>query len=121
MGSEVEHTLTTKTSGGIVRTEVEALIPLEMFDALWDRCVGTFEKYRYDDPRGITIDVFTTSRLNGLVVAEMEFESLATAQAFQFPIDLAETAVDVTEDKGLKGKNLALNGLPDEFRQYLNL
>ncbi len=118
---ETEFTLTVKGSGDLFRSEVEDEISSEMFSALWPRCRGSFEKFRFEHLSGVTIDVFTTPGLQGLVIAKMEFDTIGAAESFTFPTDFASRWIDVTKRKDLKGKNLALEGLPPDCEEYLSI
>jgi CYTH domain-containing protein len=105
--------LTVKSSGGESRVEEEIEIDRRRFDALWpltdDRRI---HKRRYAIPIGdgltIELDVYH-GRLSGLVTAEVEFTSLANANAFVPPGWLGR---DVTDDSRYKNKRLATHGLP---------
>jgi CYTH domain-containing protein len=105
--------LTVKSSGIESRVEEEIEIERRRFDALWpltdDRRI---HKRRYaipiDDGLTIELDVYH-GRLSGLVTAEVEFTSLANANAFVPPGWLGR---DVTDDSRYKNKQLATHGLP---------
>ena len=84
----------------------------EQFNTLWpltrDRRI---EKIRYSIPYQdniIELDVFQ-GELEGLCLAEVEFESEESASIFQPPEWFGE---DVTADERYKNKNLALYGRP---------
>jgi CYTH domain-containing protein len=108
-----ESFLTVKSSGNESRVEEEIEIDRRRFDALWpltgDRRI---HKRRYAIPIGdgltIELDVYH-GRLSGLVTAEVEFTSLANANAFVPPGWLGR---DVTDDSRYKNKRLATHGLP---------
>jgi len=78
--------LTVKSSGGMVREEYEIAISEAQFEALWESTEGRrIVKDRYVIPYQnlqIEVDVFR-GRLTGLVIAEIEFESIEAANAFQ--------------------------------------
>ena len=67
--------------------------------------------------RNLEINRFTQPKLEGLVFAEMEFESEKAASAFNvddFPMWLKPLIVkEVTDDERYNGKNLAVHGRPD--------
>lgn len=115
-------TITVKGSGGLSRTEVESALSQEVFEALLPRCIGSFQKFRYEygPVAGLTIDVFLGT-LSNLVVAEVEFSSEKEANDFVFPTGIALVVIDVTDVKELKGKNLARHGLPEAFQHLLNV
>jgi len=108
-----ESYLTVKRGRGEVRTEQEVTLDREQFDALWplteDRRIS---KTRHWLPLGdleIELDVYA-GELDGLVTAEIEFESEDDADAFEPPDWLGE---DVTDDDRYKNESLATDGLPD--------
>jgi CYTH domain-containing protein len=105
--------LTVKSSGNESRVEEEIEIDRRRFGALWplteDRRI---QKRRYAIPIGggltIEVDVYH-GRLSGLVTAEVEFTSVANANAFVPPGWLGR---EVTDDSRYKNKRLATNGMP---------
>jgi CYTH domain-containing protein len=105
--------LTVKSGGASARVEEEIEIDERRFGSLWPLTEGRrIEKRRYRIPsrNGLTIelDVYDGA-LNGLVTAEVEFDSQAAAAAFEPPPWLGR---DVTNEPGYKNKRLALDGLP---------
>jgi adenylate cyclase len=105
--------LTVKSGGGRVRVEEEIVIDAERFERLWPLTEGLrIEKRRYEidasDGLVIELDVYT-GHLDGLVVAEVEFDSEEAAEAFAPPGWLGE---DVTEDLRYKNQRLARDGAP---------
>lgn len=105
--------LTLKSSGKESRVEEEIEIDRRRFDALWPLTEGRrIQKRRYAIPIGgdltIELDVYH-GRLSGLVTAEVEFTSLASATAFAPPRWLGR---DVTDDSRYKNRDLATHGLP---------
>jgi CYTH domain-containing protein/CHAD domain-containing protein len=105
-------TLTVKAGRGVERTELEWSITRQEFDAAWphtDR--QRIEKTRHLIPFGdhvIELDVFGGT-LDGLVVAEVEFDSIAASDAFDPP---AWFGPEVTDDGRYTNASLALHGLP---------
>lgn len=103
---------TKKSGGGIARTEEEVEISQEQFQKEWSETEGSrIEKTRYRIPfeeNLIELDIYQ-GRLEGLVVAEIEFESSESAEKFSPPSWLGE---EVTENQSYKNKNLAVQGLP---------
>ncbi|MCL2108881.1 MAG: CYTH domain-containing protein [Oscillospiraceae bacterium] len=99
---------------GLSRQEVEFRITKEEYDELFPRHIGkTIYKTRYQfyvDDFYVAVDVYSGD-LDGLAVAEVEFESVEAAEAFQPPEWFGE---DVTADKRYKNANLAIDGLPKE-------
>jgi CYTH domain-containing protein/8-oxo-dGTP pyrophosphatase MutT (NUDIX family) len=104
--------ITVKSTGGLERVEEELAIDERTFASLWPLTEGRrVEKTRHLVPHGdatLEVDVYEGD-LDGLVVAEVEFESRQASAVFIPPSWLGE---DVTEDERYKARNLALNGLP---------
>ncbi len=109
------HTLLTIKSGrGLARAEEEFVIDGPRFERLWPATEGRrVEKTRYKLPLdgGLTLelDVFSGA-LEGLVMAEVEFDSVEAALAFTPPDWLRP---EVTEDRRYENARLALYGRPD--------
>jgi adenylate cyclase len=80
--------LTTKRGDGLVRGEWEVELTSAQFDAMWPATEGLrLNKVRYDvplDAGDCIVDVYE-GRLAGLRVAEVEFDSVAAAEAFTAP------------------------------------
>lgn len=112
------HFLTVKSSGGLVREEIEVKISPEKFSALLPLADGeVIEKYRYpvELSTGQTLEIDQyTGHLAGLVVVECEFPDEESANSFTLPAWVTG-AIEVTADSGYKNKNLALRGLPKDF------
>jgi adenylate cyclase len=105
--------LTVKSGGGRVRVEEEIEIDADRFERLWPLTEGLrIEKTRYEidagDGRIIELDVYGGG-LDGLVTAEVEFDSDEAAEAFAPPAWLGD---DVTEDVRYKNQRLARDGAP---------
>jgi CYTH domain-containing protein len=104
--------LTVKVGSGREREEVEIELTQEQFDELWPLTEGArVEKTRYRVPSGdltIEIDVFGNA-LNGMVMAEIEFESTAQSEEFEPPEWLGS---EVTGDHAYENESLALHGRP---------
>ena len=109
------HTLLTVKSGrGLSRAEEEFVIDGPRFERLWPATEGRrVEKTRYkmplDDGLTLELDVFSGA-LEGLVMAEVEFETVEAAHAFVPPAWLRP---EVTEDRRYGNASLALRGAPD--------
>lgn len=108
-----EMFLTIKSSGDEARIEEEMEIDARRFDALWPLTdVRRIQKRRHAIPTGdgltVELDVYHGD-LNGLLVAEVEFDSAAAAEAFAPP---AWFGREVTDDPRYKNKRLATEGLP---------
>ena len=108
---------TVKTGMGIKRIEVEMALTRVQFDILWPLTAGRrVKKVRYELTEGkwtIELDVYR-GRLKGLVVAEVEFESVAESARFVPPPWFGG---EVTDDARYKNANLAQRGLPDDRTQ----
>jgi CYTH domain-containing protein len=106
--------LTVKQGRGQRRTEEEVEISAAAFEALWpltrDRRV---EKLRHRLEHGeltIEVDVYGGA-LEGLVVAEVEFDSDAASAGFEAPAWLGR---EVTGDHTYSNQSLALDGRPED-------
>ena len=99
--------LTVKSSGELNRTEVEIPLDIKDFNQLWELTESQMiEKNRYELLCGdgiIEIDVFK-GKLDGLVMAEIEFDSVEQAKAFFPPTWMVK---EVTYDSYYKNRNLA--------------
>jgi adenylate cyclase len=105
--------LTIKSSGGRSRVEEELHLEPDRFERLWPLTEGRrIEKTRYEIPAGhdlvIELDVYAGG-LDGLVVAEVEFDSDEAADAFDPPPWFGP---EVTEDARYKNQRLACEGAP---------
>lgn len=105
--------LTVKRGAGLSRGEAEVEISPEQFEALWPMTEGRrLRKRRHllpHDGLEIEVDVYE-GELEGLIVAEIEFDSEDQARAFEPPVWLA---AEVTGDERFLNEHLAVNGLPD--------
>jgi CYTH domain-containing protein/CHAD domain-containing protein len=105
-------TLTFKAGSGAERTELEWEIARDDFEAAWPHTEGKrIAKTRHriaDAGRVIELDVFSGAH-DGLVLAEVEFESSAALDAFEAP---AWFGAEVTDDGRYANAALALDGLP---------
>ncbi len=104
--------LTVKKGSGRRRLEEEVDIPGATFDALWplteDRRVEK-ERFRLGgEGRGIELDVYDGA-LDGLVVAEIEFDSEQASEEFDPPPWLGR---EVTGDERYANQRLAVQGRP---------
>jgi CYTH domain-containing protein/CHAD domain-containing protein len=103
--------LTVKRGSGEVREEVEIELDQSQFDALWPLTESRrLAKRRYRAALGnglqAEIDVYE-GRLEGLLVAEVEFPSEQRSREFTPPAWLGR---EVTGDEDYANRNLALNG-----------
>ena len=105
-------TLTVKSAPGLVRVEEELALSPEQFDSLWALTEGRrVVKTRHDVPLdGLTaeVDVYEGD-LDGLLTAEVEFDSEADSEAFDPPEWLGR---EVTGDKRYANRSLAVDGAP---------
>jgi CYTH domain-containing protein len=106
------NTLAVKRGGGMVRHEIEIDVDDDRAEALWALTEGRrLSKSRYIRPlegRRVEIDVYG-GPLSGLVVAEVEFESEAEAEAFDPPEWLGR---EITGDARFRNNVLAKLGEP---------
>jgi CYTH domain-containing protein len=104
--------LTVKRGHGLDRGEQEVAIGAEVFEALWPLTEGRrIEKTRYELPHGaamIELDEFG-GELAGLLVAEVEFDSVEASEAFDAPGWLG---LEVTDDPAYTNRVLAERGRP---------
>jgi adenylate cyclase len=104
--------LTAKRGAGLSRGEAEVEISPEQFDRLWPLTEGRrLRKRRHVLPHDgveIEVDVYEGD-LEGLIVAEVEFDSEERARGFEPPAWLGD---DVTGDERFLNENLAVNGVP---------
>ncbi len=111
-------TLTFKGSGAISRAEENYELESSLgYELLESRKVGdTIVKDRYSIPlmalcahaSDLTLEIdLYLGALARLMIFEIEFPDLASAEAFLLP-DLGTVATEVTQDKRYKNKNLAL-------------
>lgn len=88
-------------------------MPVEVFEELWPRTGGQrVEKVRHlvniGDGLTAEVDVYSGD-LEGLVTAEVEFESDGAAESFDAP---AWMGIEVTGDGRYANQTLATSGLP---------
>ena len=107
------YTLTVKAGRGAERTELEWEIDREQFDAAWPHTEGRrVVKIRHRIPfdgHVIELDVFSDG-LDGLVFAEVEFDSSEALAMFEPPGWFGR---EVTDDDRYTNAALALHGRPD--------
>ncbi len=121
--SNDSYILTVKSGGLLAREEFETELTGEQYDRLSDKVEGTFlSKTRYLIPYSfsgseltIELDVFHDA-LDGLIYAEVEFDSVEEAEAFLPPSWFLR---EVTEDGSFT--NAALSRLSgDEISTFLD-
>lgn len=108
-GESHRYYLTVKSGSGLVRGEAETEIGKEQFQVLWPMTEGRrVEKTRFTlalpDGLKLEVDLFS-GKLEGLILAEIEFTSQEAAESFVAPNWLVR---DVTIDKRFKNQKLAL-------------
>ena len=108
---------TVKIGKGVQRTEVEVELSRAQFDILWPLTEGRrVQKVRYEIVEGlwtIDLDVYR-DHLKGLIVAEVEFETVDESWRFVPPLWFGR---DVTDDGRYKNAVLAHKGTPDDHAQ----
>jgi CYTH domain-containing protein len=106
-------TLTVKSGRGLVRNEAEVPRTAEQFEVLWPATEhARVHKQRRAVPGegGVTIEVDVYSdQLDGLVVAEVEFDDPWGAESFVAPYWFG---LEVTADDAYKNRSLAFQGRP---------
>jgi len=104
--------LTVKRGSGLDRGEEEVAISAEAFDALWPLTEGgRIEKRRYEIPHAgaiIELDEFG-GELEGLLLAEVEFNAKEASERFEPPDWLGR---EVTDDASYGNRRLAERGRP---------
>jgi adenylate cyclase len=107
-------TLTIKHGRGATRVEEEFEIPRRQADALWELTEGRrVEKTRRRLRAGgveVEVDEFS-GPLDGLVVAEVEFDDEDAAMDFRPP---AWFGREVTGEDAYSNRNLSQHGLPED-------
>ena len=107
-----KHFLTVKHGPGLSRIEVELPLAAGDFDTLWPLTEGRrLRKTRHEIPwrdgRTVELDVYA-DRLEGLWVAEVEFDDEASARAFEPPDFFGR---EITGDPEYRNEKLAREGL----------
>jgi CYTH domain-containing protein len=107
-------TLTIKSGRGGVRTEEELVLDKRRADALWELTEGrrvqkTRRRVRVGDAV-VEVDEYSGT-LEGLVVAEVEFDDEEASRAFQPPSWFIR---EVTDDGRYSNRNLATDGIPPD-------
>jgi adenylate cyclase len=105
--------LTVKRGAGEIRREEEVELAPDQFRALWPLTEGArVHKRRYsvpDDGRTFEVDVFE-GPLEGLVVAEVEFDAERESAEFDPPEWFGR---ELTGDDRYANESLATNGAPE--------
>ena len=107
-------TLTIKHGGGEVRVEEELALPERQADALWELTEGrrlqkTRRMMRVDGLQ-VSVDEYVGA-LDGLIVAEVEFDDEEAARSFMPP---AWFGREVTGEAAYANRTLSVHGLPDD-------
>jgi adenylate cyclase len=108
-----QHELTAKSLGGLDRAEVNVALTPAQFEELWPLVQREIEKTRRRielDDRVVEVDVYG-GKLDGLVVAEVEFASEEEASAFTPP---AWFGAEATDDPRYRNAALALADSPPD-------
>jgi adenylate cyclase len=104
--------LTVKRGRGLDRGEEEVAISTDAFDALWPLTEGRrIEKRRYEilySGAIIELDEFG-GELEGLLLAEVEFDATEASEGFEPPDWLGR---EVTDDASYTNRSLAERGWP---------
>ncbi len=106
--------LTVKRGRGLRRTEAEIEISAEDFGELWPltegRRVHKTRHYIPDQAGEIELDVYRGS-LEGLITAEVEFDSEQLSESFEAPEWIG---AEVTGEPGYANRSLATEGSPTD-------
>ena len=109
-----ERFLTVKRGSGIQRAELEIEISDEQYQALWELVGGNhITKRRFYVPLGALtaeVDVYG-GELEGLITAEVEFESMGAGEGFEPP---GWFGAEVTDDPRFANQSLAQAARPPE-------
>ncbi len=114
------YTYNEKGAGNVKRSENEIKISKGEFERLWEETRGKrLEKTRYYIPfvtinKTIHLDVYHGT-LDGLVTAEIEFESVEEAYV-KMP-HVHWFVKEITKDRHYKNRHLAENGLPENISE----
>lgn len=104
--------LTIKGGRGKVRTEQEVVLGERQGDALWELTAGRrVQKTRRRVPVAdalVEVDEYSGA-LEGLVVAEVEFDDEQASRSFRPPPWFGR---EVTDDRRYSNRNLASDGMP---------
>lgn len=106
--------VTVKSDGDIEREEWETVVPSWVYDLLYHQCYGNdIKKTRYKIDEATCVDEYK-SYLEGLIIFEVEFPSLAAAKKFKLP-DWAAGAIEVTDSSEYKNKHLSQKDNPPDW------
>lgn len=109
-----QYILTVKGKGNLAKEEFELLLTKEEYEHLKQKAeTPILEKIRYKIPldNGLTAELdLYQGHLQGLLTTEVEFSSVAEAEAFVPPTWFGE---DITEDIRYKNTSLSKYGIPD--------
>lgn len=111
---KVKYLMTIKRGKGIKKEEIQTVLSQEQFEVMWPAVANFLEKVRFKIPFGkhtIDFDMYKGNRFNGLITAEVEFESVEEAEEFVPPEWFGE---EKTDDSQYSNANLAKHGLPEE-------
>jgi adenylate cyclase len=104
--------LTAKKGSGLERQESESEINQQQFEILYSVTGDQrLEKNRFEIQYStwlIELDIFT-GKLDGLILAEVEFVSVEDSKSFKAPEWFDR---EVTEEMRFKNRNLARHGIP---------
>lgn len=107
--------VTMKSKGDLVRDELGMLISTAEFDNIRERSSDVILKSRYtctvDNDVTVFIDIFHNVKLEGLIIAEIEFASEQAANAY-IPEDWF--GPEVTYYSGFKNASLVTKGIPKD-------
>ena len=132
---QVSYECTVKTkidddANGLARGEVTEVITEEQFEEALKKHIGNIikktrlvfsldDKHFSDEHLGdkpkLELDSYR-DELEGLISAEIEFDSIEASEQFEVPDWLGQ---EVTNRKDFKNQQLALNGIPQDYLEWI--
>ena len=105
------YTMTIKSVDTFKRTEIEVPLSKEQFDELWpltENRIIVKDRYKFKGTDRIyDLDLYK-NELQSLIMVEVEFPDVLTAQEFEIPNWFGE---EVTDNRIYHNRNLAVDGL----------
>jgi len=112
--ADAARIITIKGEGDLARNEWESVIPEWAYLVLLEQCKGNdINKTRHQLDKTTSIDVYH-SYLDGLIILEVEFSSVAEAKKYKLP-KWATGAVEVTDQSEYKNKQLYQKDSPPDW------
>ncbi len=109
---EDQFTLTIKSNDSFKRIEHEIVLDKEQFNTFWELSetrIIVKDRYQINENEFIfDLDIYK-NELQGLIMVEVEFKDIATANNFKKP---AWFGREVTNDRAYGNRSLCVHGLP---------